>query len=151
MKDSSLPIRIVLADDDKDDRFFFNLALKKLPILTELVIAEEGEMLMNYLLKNSTQPPDVLFLDLNMPRKNGSECLEEIKHHEVLKSIPVIIYSTSMDDAEADHLYKHGAHYYVRKADLNEIETILTKVLTLLQKSDFKRPARNGFILNFTV
>ncbi len=148
MTDSILPINILLADDDKDDRFFFGMALKKLPILTELSTVEDGEMLIDYLLKNIKRLPDILFLDLNMPRKNGSECLEEIKNNEELKAIPVIIYSTSMGDAEADHLYKNGAHYYVRKADLNEIELILHKVLTLLLKNDFERPSRKEFILN---
>ncbi|MGZ3902669.1 MAG: response regulator, partial [Bacteroidia bacterium] len=95
-------INILLADDDKDDRYFFEKALKTLSIKAQLTISEDGEKLMAYLLKHSEKLPDVLFLDLNMPRKNGAECLTEIKLHEKLKKLPVIIYSTSLHDDVAD-------------------------------------------------
>ncbi|MBC8048251.1 MAG: response regulator, partial [Fimbriimonadaceae bacterium] len=82
-------INVLLADDDKDDRYFFDKALKQIPIATHLKTVADGEKLMDYLLKNDVPLPDVLFLDLNMPRKNGSECLAEIKRNEKLKEIPV--------------------------------------------------------------
>ena len=78
-KQQNAPISILLADDDADDRFFFGKALKELPISTELTTVEDGEKLMSYLLKNSEKLPDVLFLDLNMPRKNGSNVFRRSK------------------------------------------------------------------------
>jgi len=141
-------LNILLADDDKDDRLFFDLALKELEFPTNLVTVEDGEKLMDYLLKNTEKLPDVLFLDLNMPRKNGSECLSEIKSNPKLSRLPVVIYSTSVHDDIADMCYKNGAHYYVPKRDFNELIKILHHALTLMVKNKFAKPARERFILN---
>jgi len=141
-------IKIVLADDDRDDRFFFEKALKELPIQTVFETVEDGEKLISYLLKGTQNLPDVLFLDLNMPRKSGSECLALIKKNEKLKNLPVIIYSTSLHEDVADLLYKNGAHYYVRKADFTELKKVLLHVLTLLVDKKFKRPVKNEFIIS---
>ena len=141
------PFHVLLADDDSDDRYFFEKVLSVLPIPTRLTTVADGEKLMTYLSENSEKLPDVLFLDLNMPRKNGSECLPEIKHNEKLKRLPVIIYSTSSPENVADLLYNNGAHYYVRKTDLKELQKVLYHVLTHLAENRFARPARENFIL----
>ena len=143
------PFHILFADDDRDDRFFFAKVLNTFSIPTRLTTVEDGEKLMNYLFENSEKLPDILFLDLNMPRKNGSECLAEIKHHEKLKSLPVVIYSTSMYEDVAELLYDKGAHYYVRKTDLVELEKVLHYTLALLKENSLVRPTREEFILNF--
>src|SRR4051812_8134138 len=121
-------LHLLLADDDHDDRYFFDEARKVSTIVSDLQIVEDGEKLMTYLNKDTTHLPDVLFLDLNMPRKNGAECLHEIKSNNALKHLPVIIYSTSLNEDVADLLYKEGAHYYVQKAGLNELETTLHNI-----------------------
>jgi CheY-like chemotaxis protein len=139
---------ILLADDDKDDRFFFEKALKTLPMPIRLSTAEDGKKLMEYLSKHSRKLPDVLFLDLNMPRKNGAECLSEIKDNPKLKHLPVIIYSTSLHEDVANVLYEKGAHYYIRKTDLYELEKILFRVISLLTEKNFDRPSRTEFIVN---
>ena len=72
------PMNILLADDDADDCFFFEKALREIPMATQLTTVNDGERLMDHLSKNMEQLPDVLFLDLNMPRKSGFECLTEI-------------------------------------------------------------------------
>ncbi|MDP1800689.1 MAG: response regulator [Bacteroidota bacterium] len=141
-------MNLLLADDDLDDRFFFDKALKVLPIPSDLITVNDGAKLMAYLLENSTQLPDVLFLDLNMPRKNGSQCLEEIKTNDRLKHLPVIIYSTSLHEDVADLLYKNGAHYYIRKGGMVELEKALLKILTMIKEEKFTRPPRNKFILS---
>ncbi len=151
IENTRLPLKILLADDDKDDRFFFDTVLKGLSIPTTLATVEDGAMLMDYLHKNTHDLPNALFLDLNMPKMNGAECLTEIKKSESLKHIPVIIYSTSYHEDVADVLYNHGAHYYIRKTDLTEIEKILKKVLTLLMKKIFDRPLKKDFVLNLKV
>lgn len=70
---------ILLADDDIDDCSFFKEALEKLSLNTIFNVVNDGEKLMFYLQKLTSELPDVLFLDLNMHRKNGFECLNEIK------------------------------------------------------------------------
>ena len=87
------PIHIVLADDDNDDCLLFEEALNELLLPNQLTVVNDGEQLMLYLHENTTQLPGVLFLDLNIPRKNGIECLAEIKEDPELKNLPVVIFS----------------------------------------------------------
>ncbi|MCE3226125.1 MAG: response regulator rcp1 [Bacteroidetes bacterium] len=141
-------LHLLLADDDEDDRFLFGTVLKSLPNTAKLSTIENGEKLMEYLNKNYLHLPDVLFLDLNMPRKNGSECLVEIKNNEKLKDLPVIIYSTSLNDDVADVLYNCGAHYYMRKTDILDLKKALKQVLDLLERKKFTRPSREKFIFS---
>src|SRR6186713_282388 len=125
-------LQILLADDDRDDAFFFERALSGLNIHCELVYLKNGEILMKYLNDNMANLPDVLFLDLNMPRKSGTECLTEIKSSKKFKQLPVVIYSTSLRDDIADDLYNCGAHYYLRKSELDELQKLLQHILTLI-------------------
>ncbi len=141
-------INILLADDDMDDRFFFKDALSELPFSTKLTTVNDGEQLMNYLCKYSNKLPQVLFLDLNMPRKNGAEYLTEIKRNKVFQQLPVVIYSTSLHEAVADELYEKGAHYYIRKTDLTELRKVLHLVLSMMSEKKFVRPSRNEFVLS---
>lgn len=138
-------IRILLADDDRDDRFLFKEALSELPIETNLETVHDGEQLMNYLNEHADNLPDVLFLDLNMPRKNGFECLSEIKFTDKIKELPVIMFSTSFPrDAHYEQdmikmLYKIGASDYIRKpANFGELKEVihssLLKIEALLGK-----------------
>lgn len=120
------PKYLLLADDDKDDCDLFTDALNELDELTILKTVHDGEQLMHFLTDESCVLPDILFLDLNMPRKNGYECLTEIKVNDRLKSLPVIIFSTSFDRDIVQELYKNGALYYISKP--NEF-TKLKKVI----------------------
>ena len=138
---------LLLADDDADDHLFFDDALKTVSSSCHLSIVEDGDELMKYLIAHASQLPDMVFLDLNMPRKNGTECLNEIKSHNELKNLPVIIYSTSMNESIADSLYNSGAHYYFQKATIAELERNLQNVLTLMKTKAFIRPERNNFVL----
>jgi len=146
-KETHITFTVLLADDDKDDRFFFKKALNDITIQTKLITVPNGERLMEYLSENSEKLPDVLFLDLNMPRKNGNECLVEIKGQAKLKNLPVIIYSTSLREEVANILYESGAHYYVQKCDFVELTKTLQSLFNQLLK-DTKRPARNKFVLS---
>lgn len=140
-------LHVLLADDDKDDRFFFKKALKEVPIFTKLSEVENGERLMEFLNKNTENLPDVIFLDINMPRKNGHECLLEIKRDKKLEKIPVIIYSTSLHEDIADILYQNGAHYYLKKCDFSELPSAIHKILARLINNP-QRPSRHLFVLN---
>jgi len=139
----------MLADDDEDDCIFFREVLKELPVLTELTTVSSGEQLMQLLSKSESGFPDVLFLDLNMPRKSGIECLSEIKHNEKLKHIPVIIYSTSLDLNVANLLYENGADYYVRKlGDYSKLRKVIHKALTMADHSGNTQPPKEKFIIS---
>lgn len=111
------PQSIFLADDDPDDRMLFEEALKKIDISSKLTIAHDGEDLMQILDKHVPPKPTVIFIDLNMPRKNGLECLKEIKQMPKFKDVPVVVYSTSCQKDSIDETYRHGASYYICKPD----------------------------------
>ncbi len=101
------PLDLLLADDDKDDCNFFKEALEELPVIAKLTVVNDGVQLMQFLSAKEETLPDALFLDLNMPLKNGFDCLKEIKLNEKLKQLPVVIFSTSFDAEVATLL--HGA------------------------------------------
>src|ERR1035437_5782764 len=133
------PLNILLADDDKDDRSFFKKALKEVAISTHLTTVNDGEQLMKYLADNSEQLPNILFLDLNMPRKNGLESLVEIAENETLKDLSIIIFSTSSPHekgyelAMVSNLFKLGARVYIRKpTDLKQLEQLLDHALRMV-------------------
>jgi CheY-like chemotaxis protein len=141
-------MNVLLADDDEDDRFFFAKALDRLQIKSSLVSVEDGAELINYLSTKTDNLPNVLFLDINMPRKNGYECLLEVKSNKKTKDLPVVMYSTSLEDTMADLLYQKGAHYYLHKGDFQDLVKYLQLILTRLDKNNFRRPSRTQFVVN---
>ncbi len=142
-------LNIFLADDDKDDCIFFQEALEELQLVVNLTTVHNGEQLMQLLQKRYSQLPDILFLDLNMPRKNGFSCLEEIKRSEQLKQLPVVIYSTSYDKNIADILYRNGAHHYICKpADFSMLKKFIHKAIMLTVGEKNSQPSRENFLLS---
>jgi CheY-like chemotaxis protein len=141
-------MNILLADDDMDDCQFFKKALEAIPISTHLTIVSDGEQLMKYLFENSEHLPHVLFLDINMPRKNGFECLSEIKQHENLRDLPVIMFSTSNAQDKISILFKTGADIYVRKpANFSELVQVITHALPMAAENIFSN-GKLKYILN---
>lgn len=143
-----IPIQLLLADDDKDDCDLFKDALDELSVIAELDTVHDGEQLMQLLINKKDPLPQVLFLDLNMPKKNGFECLSEIKHNNKLKNLPVIVFSTSFDHDIVNLLYNNGAHYYISKP--NEFEKLKNVILAALQaitQGRTLKPDRENFVL----
>jgi CheY-like chemotaxis protein len=144
------PVILLLADDDKDDCLFFKEALDELPITAKLTTVHDGEQLMRLLEEKKFEPPPphVLFLDLNMPRKNGFEVLSELKLDEKLKHLPVIIFSTSFEQDVANLLYKKGAHYYIRKpAEFAQLKKVIYQALVLATAENMTQPAKEDFVI----
>lgn len=143
-----IPIKLVLADDDEDDCLLFKEALTEIPILTNLSIVNDGEKLIQLLKVITDQIPAVLFLDLNMPRKNGFECLTEIRQNEKYKTVPVIVYSTSFDKEMVEQLYACGAQYYIRKpSEFSKLKQVIYEVLKLVMQPLNMRTEKDKFIL----
>jgi CheY-like chemotaxis protein len=136
---------ILLADDDPDDRMLFQDILDELPLSTQLTTVFNGEQLMQLLNDANKQLPDVLFLDLNMPRKNGFDCLLEIKRSPKLKLLPVIIISTSYMSEVASVLNKSGAQYYFRKPNsYTQLKKFIHHALILTEKGNVENPYRKN-------
>ena len=125
-------INICLADDDEDDRLFFTDAFDELKINTKVSTFKDGVELMNYLNHFDAILPNILFLDLNMPKKNGLECLLEIKKNKTLNDIVVAIYSTSSSEEHIDETFINGANIYIKKpSDFDSLKKILSDVVTI--------------------
>jgi CheY-like chemotaxis protein len=107
--------KLLLADDDLDDCLLFREALSELPLTTSLTVVNDGEGLLKILALDSTELPDIIFLDLNMPRKNGMECLCEIKSSPYLHRIQVVIFSTSVNEELTSLLLEKGAARCISK------------------------------------
>jgi CheY-like chemotaxis protein len=129
-------INLMLADDDDDDCFFFQEALNELAIPAHLTILPDGEKLMERLSDPSKPLPDLLFLDLNMPRKGGFECVVELKRQPRLIQIPVVILSTWFEKEMADRLYKIGVHSCLLKpASYPELKQVILQALALVKSA----------------
>lgn len=150
MHDIKIKIKnILLADDDQDDRMFFFDALQDIDTSATLATAENGEALMKMLdghpPKNN---PDIIFLDLNMPCKNGYECLIEIKKSDKLKHLPVVIFSTSLQQQSINTVYDQGASLYIVKPNsFSKLKQVIKNVLSLNLTDGLAQPTRENFIL----
>lgn len=125
-------IHIILADDDEDDRLFFTDAFSELKINTKVNTYNDGVELMNYLNSDDAILPQVLFLDLNMPKKNGIECLHEIKSNSKFEDIAIAIYSTSSSEEHIEETFVSGANIYIKKPnDFESLKKILSDVVAI--------------------
>ncbi|MGF7217557.1 CheY-like chemotaxis protein [Spirosoma lacussanchae] len=112
---------ILIADDDHDDRLFMEQALRQNGFSQTIQFVEDGEELMEYLrhegrfLDQNVPWPNLLILDLNMPRKNGFQALEEIKDDPKLRRLPVIVMTTSSADEDVVKTYNLGVNSFVTK------------------------------------
>ena len=140
-------LQILLADDDIDDCLFFKEALEELPIHALLTVVPNGEALME-LLSETEQLPDILFLDLNMPRKNGYACLVEIKKSEKLKKLPVITLSTSFEQDIVNRIYQNGAQYYIRKPNnFSQLKHLIHSAIKFAAQTHYGQPAKEDFVI----
>jgi CheY-like chemotaxis protein len=122
MASSHKPITILMADDDDDDRELTRSALARSRLANDLRFVVDGEELMDYLRRRGkyadeaqSPRPGLILLDLNMPRKDGREALAEIKSDPNLRSIPVLVLTTSDMEKDIAQSYALGANSYISK------------------------------------
>src|SRR5882672_3999637 len=105
--------RFLLIDDDVDDAGLFREALKKVAPFVSLQHFDGGNGVVQSLVEQAAPLPDIIFLDINMPRVNGWQCLAGFKNEARLKDVPVIIYSTSSQAGEIEKARKLGAYGFI--------------------------------------
>ncbi|MCE5245189.1 MAG: response regulator [Syntrophobacteraceae bacterium] len=122
MKVRSKPIVILMADDDQDDCMLVKDVFEELHLAGDLYFVDDGDKLLDFLHHrgaytegNSYPRPSLILLDLNMPRKDGREALREIKADRSLRSIPVVILTTSNEEEDICRSYKAGANSFITK------------------------------------
>ena len=113
------PLRVLLVEDNAGDVRLTREAFREAGVSLELHVAQDGVEAMEFLRVQGrfagSPRPDLILLDLNMPRMDGRAVLDELKRDPVLKSIPVIILSTSLSAEDMEHSYEHHANCYVAK------------------------------------
>lgn len=116
---TAAPIQILLVEDSEDDVLLTRETLREGKVANDLHVVSDGEQAMSYLRQegeNDCEPrPSVMLLDLNLPRKDGLEVLEEIKSDRSLRSIPVIVLTTSSDERDVVRAYERYVNAYVTK------------------------------------
>jgi CheY-like chemotaxis protein len=143
--------QIVLADDDPDHGLLFKVILRQIDPLKQLLVLCNGNELIDYL---SVRKPCLLFLDLHMPCKNGYECLDEIRQYPHLKSLPVVVYSSSSQMPDIKRSFIHKADLYLVKPFnsfhlRNALESIL-KMDWLKNSTNVKYYFMNNRFVPFT-
>jgi CheY-like chemotaxis protein len=127
------PIKILLVEDNEGDILLTQEALDEGKILNSLHVVRDGSEALKYLEKQApyeaAERPDLILLDINMPKKNGHEVLEYIKKSEKLKKIPVIILTTSSAERDIKTAYNNYANcYIVKPVELENFMEMVTKI-----------------------
>ncbi|MGZ7108191.1 MAG: response regulator [Methanobacterium sp.] len=126
-------VKILLVEDNPADARLVKEVFKYFKIKNELIIVEDGLEAMKFL-KNEEEysdvsKPDIILLDLNLPRKDGREVLKEIKMDETLKLIPVVILTTSIDEDDIISTYENNANCYITKpVDLDQFISVINSI-----------------------
>jgi len=148
MHDNS--IIILMADDDQEDQMLTKDAFEVCKFANELRFVNDGQELLDYLLHQgqyadpSQAPrPGIILLDLNMPKKDGREALQEIKSHPDLKEIPIVVLTTSENEKDVHETYTLGANSYITKPVSFEKLVTVMKVLSEYWFDVVRLPQRN--------
>jgi len=122
---------ILLVDDDEEDQEIFQDALKEIDPLILCSFANDGEEAMALLGGDAVVKPDMMFIDMNMPKLNGKQVLRELKNSGSLEDIPVVMYSTFFGPKDIDEINALGAvHYMVKATKFSDLCDALREILS---------------------
>ena len=140
-------LNILLADDSVDEHFLFRHTMRSVDTNINIHTVPDGVELMKWLNKPEAIMPDLLFLDLNMPLKNGRESLAEIRKNEKYANLVVLIYSTSDEKKDIDETFALGANLYIRKPqDYSHLEHTLSKLIGMYRDKGIPRFPKSEFV-----
>ncbi len=141
-------IRIILADDDEDDRNFFVEAFEEIKIKTIVTTVRNGSELLQQLNDCRNVLPHIIFLDLNMPIINGMDCLKLIRENETFKNVAIAIYSTSSSEEDIENTFVLGANIYIKKPnDFHILKKILSNVVSMNLQFETNGLNKENFLL----
>jgi CheY-like chemotaxis protein len=139
-------LNILIVDDDEDDSLSLSEAIQDILPSCNFYFEGDGNAALRFI--KTKAAPDLVFLDLNLPIKNGMDCLKEIYNLNLLPGTPIVIYSTSNNTQEVDEAYNHGAMFYIVKPTSDKELTKLVKLaISILGKPKSERVDKSNFVL----
>jgi CheY-like chemotaxis protein len=139
------PTNVLIAEDDDDDFFIFSLAISETTFTVLLKRAEDGELLMKLL---KQEMPDILFLDLLMPLKDGRQCLLEIRADRRYDRLPIIVYTALQDLETVEYCYRQGSNLLTIKPNsIQDLKEAIQRVLSIDWKKTMYFPPKSEFVI----
>jgi CheY-like chemotaxis protein len=128
-------MQVLVADDDADDRYIFGEAIREVAPHLHCTFVNDGDEVMP-LLHQAPKQPEYIFLDVNMPRMTGVECLKRLKESDNLREIRVVIYSTTADTREINKYLQLGAYQFMQKpTNYRTLKQLLHDILNVRNSS----------------
>ena len=145
-------LNVLLTDDNVNEHFFFNHCAKNISDKIQIISLNSGKALMDYLENEDNPLPDILFLDVNMPLKNGNDCLADIRAKHRYDTLPVVMYSTSDSTDDVEKAFELGANIYVKKpVGIDELKQVLLKVFTIFEDNKLQSVEKKDFLVDILV
>lgn len=137
---------VLLAEDDNDDVIVFELAMKQANIPADIRVAKDGDKLFTML---KQLIPDILFLDIHMPCKDGISCIIEIRRNKDYDHLPVIMYTSHTTDKYIEDSYRNGANMYLMKSKtVQELSANLKRIFSVDWKRNMYFPPKQNYVLS---
>lgn len=146
MEEHEKPMHLLFVDDDSDESYLFNEAIEHAGLNVSLSKSKDGNDLLRFLELNPT--PDIIFIDLNMPYKDGLEALSEIRINHEFNKLPLVIYSTTSNALYIDECYAKGANMFVVKPETFDGIVEVVKTILQIDWTKYQRPSREDFVFN---
>ena len=123
---------ILLIEDNSDDVFLIELAIKKANIKSNISVVNNGEEGVSYLMKlvnEKEKLPNLILLDINLPKVTGLEVLKKIKSNKSIKAVPTVVFTSSDSSSDMNYCYQNGANFYIRKPNnINDFKKIMAHI-----------------------
>lgn len=137
---------VVIAEDDHDDYEILNDVIQNLPLKVIVTRAENGDFLMKLIHEKT---PDIIFLDIVMPCRDGKACIQEIRSDRKFDNVPIIVYTSLKDLDTIEFCFRSGSNLYVHKPNTySEIVDVVRKIFALNWKKAHYFPVRSEYVLN---
>jgi CheY-like chemotaxis protein len=148
MKTGTEVLNVLFVDDDADEFYLFNEAIEQSEQQVKMTRAKDGNDLLKIL--STGNHPDIIFMDLNMPYKDGLETLIELKSSRSFQTIPVIIFSTTSNSTQINTCFEQGANMYVVKPEsFDQITSMVNKVFAIDWKTNASPTSLSNFVLKY--
>lgn len=135
MKPTTVKNIVLYADDDLDDQYIVQEAFRQFDESIEVVCLTNGKKAMEYLnqMCSAYHLPCLVILDINMPVQDGKKTLQEIRDHEALKDLPVVLFTTSSNPADETFAYQHKAGFITKPTAVNDLHSIASHFISHCQ------------------